>query len=778
MADTKAGKADEKAGEGKQAIEIVCRIRPSKKQVPCYDIVPSEGRLHFKIPKNLQVGEINNTREEYDFFFNQILDTNTTQEEVFERLAQKSIDSVLEGINSTIFAYGQTGSGKTFTITGGAERYQDRGLIPRTISYIFSQFAKRPEREWTCRISYLEIYNNGGYDLLYKGEDMNCSLEELPKVRCMEDDDGEFVLQNLSRVVSSSEEDALNLLFLGDTNRTIAETPMNMASSRSHCIFTIYVESCLPGSAVIRKSKLNLVDLAGSERVGKTGVKQKLLTEAVAINSALFFLEQVIVALGERAKGKRTHIPYRNSMMTSVLKDSLGGNCKTLMVATMSSEANFLDESISTCRFAQRVGLVANEVRVNEEVDPQVMIRKLKKENAELKEQISLLQGNDVPGARVSPEDRERVIELVKAYIAAHEDPNSQLIVGDVNRIQCAFSVMRAMLLEGGGPAPAAAAEGAVDPAAAAGYADQLKKVQLQIQQRDNEINILVGMLKKKRPPCGEASTQTGAKAPSESEGTHTIEARQYNSEASGSNDPRESILSPQRQQHLLAVNEVQSDFQPQPAAPVPLEVLSDMEMLKDRNKAFEAFRKSYRKNEVIESQKQILREKFGMAKATGEAVNAARARINSIKARIEQRRVELDMQHGGAEELPEDPEELALRGELDQEKKKYKTNFDALKHLKAEIEHIQHLMEGARVRLQHDFESWFDSKAGQVKYEMAQEKKAAARHAQQGAPAEMQAVALPTQQIGMASTGDSAADADIAAFYKAREELMKSQAR
>eukprot|EP00658_Telonema_sp_P-2_P014458 TRINITY_DN15494_c0_g1_i10.p1 TRINITY_DN15494_c0_g1~~TRINITY_DN15494_c0_g1_i10.p1 ORF type:complete len:194 (-),score=54.23 TRINITY_DN15494_c0_g1_i10:192-773(-) len=175
-----------------------------------------------------------------------------------------------------------------------------------------------------------DSYNNGGFDLLYKGEDMSCSLEELPKVRCMEDEDGEFHLQNLQRVVSSSEEDALNLLFLGDTNRTIAETPMNMASSRSHCIFTIYVESCLPGSAVIRKSKLNLVDLAGSERVGRTGVKEKLLSEAVSINQALFFLEQVIVALGERSKGKRTHIPYRNSMMTSVLKDSLGGNCKTL----------------------------------------------------------------------------------------------------------------------------------------------------------------------------------------------------------------------------------------------------------------------------------------------------------------------------------------------------------------------------------------------------------------------------------------------------------------
>merc|ERR1711959_681107 len=114
-------------------------------------------------------------------------------------------------------------------------------------------------------------------------------------------------------------------------------------------------------------------------------------------------------------------------MMTSVLRDSLGGNCKTSMVATISSEEEFLIESISTCKFAQRVGLVANEVRVNEEVDPQVMIRKLKKENAELKEQIALLQGQDNPAARVTPEDRDRVLELVRQYISAHEDPDSQL---------------------------------------------------------------------------------------------------------------------------------------------------------------------------------------------------------------------------------------------------------------------------------------------------------------------------------------------------------------
>eukprot|EP00658_Telonema_sp_P-2_P021099 TRINITY_DN18383_c0_g1_i1.p1 TRINITY_DN18383_c0_g1~~TRINITY_DN18383_c0_g1_i1.p1 ORF type:complete len:340 (-),score=105.78 TRINITY_DN18383_c0_g1_i1:101-1120(-) len=326
------------------------------------------------------------------------------------------------------------------------------------------------------------------------------------------------------------------------------------------------------------------------------------------------------------------------------------------------------------------------------------------------------------------------------------------------------------MVLERGPAAPGEGHELSSCPDPSPEYQEQLRKLQLQIQQRDNEINILVGMLKKKRPPCGEMSTQTGARAPnaSDPDGGMTMQAGEWVG-GPGSNDPRENVMSPQRQQHLLTVTEVQAEeFHPAPAEALPMAVLSDMELLKDRNKAFEAFRKSYRKNEVIEAQKQTLREKFGMAKATGEAVNSARAKINSIKSRIEQRRIEVDMQHGGAEVLPEDPEEIALRSELDQEKRNYKTNFEALKVLKKEIEHIQHLMDGARVRLQHDFESWFESKTHQVKIEMAHERKATQRHQHQveARASGMTSSALPTQEIGMTSTGDSSADADIAAFY------------
>ena len=154
----------------------------------------------------------------------------------------------------------------------------------------------------------------------------------------------------------------------------ISETPSNMASSRSHCIFTLAVDMRKPNSDVVRRSKLHLVDLAGSERVKKTGIEGTVLREARYINLSLHFLEQVIISLQERHK----FVPYRNSMMTSVLRDSLGGNCKTVMVATVSPEELALDESVSTCRFAQRVALISNRLELNEEIDPKLLISRLK----------------------------------------------------------------------------------------------------------------------------------------------------------------------------------------------------------------------------------------------------------------------------------------------------------------------------------------------------------------------------------------------------------------
>lgn len=335
------------SGGGSAHIEVFGRIRPSKRPSHYLEVDYADHAITLSIPKS-EGGLINNQKERWAFPFSRVLDASTNQETVFEVVARPVIDSVLEGYNGTIFAYGQTGSGKTYTITGGAERYVDRGIIPRAIAYVFQRIGERPDFIFEVRISYLEIYQNSGYDLLDEKHDTK-AIEDLPKVSLLEDEEGKTHLRNLSSQLARSEEEALNLLFVGDTNRMISETPMNLASSRSHCIFTVSIDARRPDSEVVRRSKLHLVDLAGSERIKKTGIEGKMLNEAKYINVSLHFLEQVIVALQEKQK----FVPYRNSMMTQCLRDSLGGNCRTVMVATLAPEEELIDETISTCRFAQ-----------------------------------------------------------------------------------------------------------------------------------------------------------------------------------------------------------------------------------------------------------------------------------------------------------------------------------------------------------------------------------------------------------------------------------------
>jgi len=200
-------------------------------------------------------------------------------------------------------------------------------------------------------ISYLEIYGNNGYDLLDENHTTK-SIEDLPRVLPRETEKEEIILSGLSVHKALTEEDALNLLFIGDTNRVICETPKNDSSTRSHCLFIIMLESKKPNSDVKTYSRLHLVDLSGSERIGKSGSEGKLAIEARAINLALHYLEHVIVCLNRRVLGENLHVPYRNSLMTLVLRDSLGGNCKTKMIANISISTDDIEESISTCMFS------------------------------------------------------------------------------------------------------------------------------------------------------------------------------------------------------------------------------------------------------------------------------------------------------------------------------------------------------------------------------------------------------------------------------------------
>ena len=803
-------------GGSAAAIDIFLRIRPTKAR-RAYGIEENEDpkekgeRIKFTVPKDLQVGEINNAKEEYNFKFGKVFDQNAKQEDIFERVAVEAVTNALDGFNSTVFAYGQTGSGKTFTITGGAERYADRGLIPRALSTIFAEVGKRHDRQHQIYVSYLEIYQEQGYDLLDQSKETQ-KLEDLPRVTMMEDDDGNVHMRNLSATMANSEEEALNLLFIGDTNRMIAETPMNLASSRSHCIFTVTIESRGGGSDVIRRSKFNLVDLAGSERVHKTQAAGNLLQEAKYINLSLHYLEQVIVSLSE----KRSHVPYRNSMMTGVLRDSLGGNCKTAMIATVSGEPSNLDESISTCRFAQRVAMVKNEAMINEQLDPQLMIKRLKQENKELREEIAMLKGEAVDrGDELSDEDQARLRELIRAYVA-DPSPEATLQVAEYGKIRAAFKIFKEMVQEGGNARPGSSVASSLTGGAAEGGGElaggDLDKLRLQLQQRDNEINILVAMLNKRGGTPGDAGGGEAAPPASSDGGGGTAHENRVASlsarareKAGGGSFPVTAggaaaaaaagkraasagdAEAPGVKLHMLDGSGGDAEGE--------MEQLVDAELLRDRNQSFEHFRKSYRKNEAIEENKSILKQKYAQAKSLAAQVNSTRSRINSLKGTIEQLRKERAAQgllEDGEDGQPEvDPEEERAKAQIDEEKTKYKRGYAELKGLKGEIEHLQLMLERSRKTLQKDFESWFVTMSRQA---IARERADAVRAGKgggKGAKAPVKAAQLELGAVpetprtsaarvaaGPMLTGNAQADADIIAFYKAREELVAGQAK
>ncbi|KAJ7409685.1 kinesin family member 6 [Willisornis vidua] len=495
------------AGQGGGATALSCVPKPS--EVLDVEEEPLSS-LEITVPRDLTDGFVNNKRESYKFKFQKIFDQEAKQDVVFDSIAKPVAECVLAGYNGTVFAYGQTGSGKTFTITGGAERYNDRGLIPRTLSYIFDQLQKDSSKVYTTHVSYLEIYNECGYDLLDPRHEAS-RLEDLPKVTIMEDSDQNIHLKNLSLQQATSEEEALNLLFLGDTNRMIAETPMNQASSRSHCIFTIHISSKEPGSATIRRSKLHLVDLAGSERVAKTGVGGHLLTEAKYINLSLHYLEQVIIALAEK---NRSHIPYRNSMMTSVLRDSLGGNCMTTMIATLALDKRNIEESISTCRFAQRVALIKNEAVLNEEIDPRLKLNgihiKDEKRGNLCWENYSFRYSRVLAIDLSTPMLLLVLEDLVETFLKDN-DPDSTLDVGaDMRKIKYCFVHMK-QLMNHRRTSDKKLVSGPIPEEDRNKEEEDMEKLKELLQQRDNEINILVNMLKKEKKKAQDALFQLNA---------------------------------------------------------------------------------------------------------------------------------------------------------------------------------------------------------------------------------------------------------------------------
>ncbi|XP_009888673.1 PREDICTED: kinesin-like protein KIF3C [Charadrius vociferus] len=313
------------------------------------------------------------------FTFDAVYDASSKQADLYDETVRPLIDSVLQGFNGTIFAYGQTGTGKTYTMQGAWAEPEKRGIIPSSFEHIFTHISRSQNQQYLVRASYLEIYQEEIRDLLAKDQSKKLELKENPETGVYIKDLSSFVTKNVKEI-----EHVMNL---GSQTRSVGSTNMNEHSSRSHAIFLITIECSETGpdgEEHIRVGKLNLVDLAGSERQSKMGAHGERPKEASKINLSLSALGNVISALVD---GKSTHIPYRDSKLTRLLQDSLGGNAKTIMVATLGPASHSYDESLSTLRFANRAKNIKNKPRVNE--DPKdTLLREFQEEIVRLKAQL------------------------------------------------------------------------------------------------------------------------------------------------------------------------------------------------------------------------------------------------------------------------------------------------------------------------------------------------------------------------------------------------------
>ncbi|MEQ2266272.1 hypothetical protein XENORESO_010230 [Xenotaenia resolanae] len=366
-------------GKHCEAVRVVVRCRPLSRReetAGCENILEVDDKLGQITIRNPKAPPDEPMKV---FTFDSVYGWNSKQRDIYDDAVRPLVESVLHGFNGTIFAYGQTGTGKTYTMQGLSKDPEKRGVIPNSFEHIFTQISRSQNQKYLVRSSYLEIYQEEIRDLLCKDNNKKLELKENP-------DYGIYV-KDLSSVVTKNATEIEHVMNIGNQSRSVGFTNMNERSSRSHAIFLVTVECSErgpDGEDHIRVGKLNMVDLAGSERQSKTGAKGKRLKEAAKINLSLSALGNVISALVD---GRSTHVPYRDSKLTRLLQDSLGGNAKTVMIAAVGPAHKSFNETLATLRYASRAKKIKNKPRINE--DPKdALLREFQQEIARLKAQL------------------------------------------------------------------------------------------------------------------------------------------------------------------------------------------------------------------------------------------------------------------------------------------------------------------------------------------------------------------------------------------------------
>eukprot|EP00117_Sycon_ciliatum_P022262 scpid16682/ scgid5307/ Kinesin-like protein KIF3A; Microtubule plus end-directed kinesin motor 3A len=413
---------------------VTVRVRPalhrelqSKGVAKCVEVVDENNALVIRKPKERGAGAApalldvddfgerlsaapDQLNDVHSFTYDRIYGMSSTQEEVYADCARDIVHSVLKGYNGSIIAYGQTSTGKTHTIEGGQDA-EKRGIIPRCCAEIFNYIQNQASHssKFLVRTSFLEIYNEHVMDLLEPARS-NLKVRETPSR-------GMYV-EGLSEKVVRSPSDVLLQLQKGSNVRTTHSTRMNKVSSRSHAVFTMIVEQAKSLGAGkgndVTIGKLRLVDLAGSERF-ESDAKGRHIEETKNINTSLYTFGKVILELTTPSS---KYIPYRDSKLTRILQDSLGGNCKTTMISTISPMTTSYSESLNTLKFAQRAKLVKNMASVNKDTAHQAMISNYEKEIQRLRQELDSTKSTNMV-------DRGEVLQLEKEHQQAQEEKDA-----------------------------------------------------------------------------------------------------------------------------------------------------------------------------------------------------------------------------------------------------------------------------------------------------------------------------------------------------------------
>ncbi|KAJ1798502.1 hypothetical protein LPJ59_002456 [Coemansia sp. RSA 2399] len=419
-------------------INVAIRIRPLNQRELRSSTSGTQGLLPWVVQRDTITqrtysdGRVSNGNS---FTFDRVFDQKESTLRVYDDVVKQIITSSMSGFNGTIFAYGQTSSGKTHTMHGSDA---ELGIIKLAVNEMFRIIECDPDREYLIRVSFLEIYNEVLRDLLEPSK-ANLKIHENAKREIFVGDLSEHIVFNVQQVEE--------VLQKGDRNRHVAGTNMNERSSRSHTIFRIIIESREKADAesedgaegvdqvhnakrqqrlstgstdesaeftgAVKVSCLNLVDLAGSERVGQTGAEGQRLKEGAHINKSLMSLGTVIARLSEDG-GDKGHIPYRDSKLTRILQPSIGGNAKTLIVCTITPSPDYVDEALSTLKFASRAKTIQNKPEVNEELRGDALLRRLKRAS-ELEKEVAQMKDIERKKLKIEADNEQLLRQLWKS---------------------------------------------------------------------------------------------------------------------------------------------------------------------------------------------------------------------------------------------------------------------------------------------------------------------------------------------------------------------------